>query len=249
MWDSRPRLSSVRTAEGGCPTGGKLLNLFFRGSLGAGTGRIGEAFVAARDAYVAVDPSAKMLQHFAQKATSPRGPTPALVQADGQALPFSTGTFDVVLIVQVLSGIPGWRRVVTEARRVLRPGGGLELGHSAGPEYGVDSRMRSQLAVILAERGVDACRLGGGRDEIRAWMCKATPDTKEVIAARWETSRSPREFLDRHATGARFAALPQTVKEDALCQLAAWAEVTFGAADVAFRESHAFVLDIAIFSV
>ena len=32
MWDSRPRLSKMMTAEGGCPTREKMLNLFFRGS-------------------------------------------------------------------------------------------------------------------------------------------------------------------------------------------------------------------------
>jgi len=33
MWDSRPRLSGLVTAEGGCPTEEKLLNLIFRGAL------------------------------------------------------------------------------------------------------------------------------------------------------------------------------------------------------------------------
>jgi len=33
MWDSRPRLSGLLTAEGGCPTKEKLLNLIFRGTL------------------------------------------------------------------------------------------------------------------------------------------------------------------------------------------------------------------------
>ena len=38
----------------------------------------------------------------------------------------------------------------------------------------------------------------------------------EVVAARWEAPRSPRDFLARHATGARFAALPQPIKDEAL---------------------------------
>ncbi len=35
MWDSRPRLSGKMTAEGGCPTGKKLLGLFSRPASGA----------------------------------------------------------------------------------------------------------------------------------------------------------------------------------------------------------------------
>src|SRR5690348_9771383 len=81
--------------------------------LGAGTGRIGEAFVAAGDEYVGIDASSRMLARFAEKTSGPRSPRPALAQADGEALPFPEATFDAVLIVQVLSGSPGWRGILT----------------------------------------------------------------------------------------------------------------------------------------
>jgi ubiquinone/menaquinone biosynthesis C-methylase UbiE len=232
--------TAVWTALGGAP-GGRILDL------GAGTGRIGEAFVAARDAYVGVDTSAEMLAYFAKKPVPPGGLVPALVRADGQALPFRAATFDAVLIVQVLSGLPGWQSLLCEARRVLRAGGGLVLGRSTAPEDGLDARMRSQLALILADYGVDARRRGGGRDEIRAWLSEATSCTPQVIAARWEAIRTPRQFLDRHATGARFAALTPSIKHQALNRLVAWAGTAFGGIDVALPEPHAFVLDLAIF--
>jgi ubiquinone/menaquinone biosynthesis C-methylase UbiE len=56
----------------GSPPGARLLDL------GAGTGRIGAAFVAAGDAYIAVDPSARMLAHFAAKVATRDGPSPRL---------------------------------------------------------------------------------------------------------------------------------------------------------------------------
>src|SRR5215470_4333227 len=60
--------------------------------LGAGTGRIGRAFVAAGDDYVGVDLSLGMLREFARYAAPP-----PLAQADGEHLPFGDATFDAVL--------------------------------------------------------------------------------------------------------------------------------------------------------
>lgn len=223
------------------PSGARVLDL------GAGTGRVGEAFVAAGDDYVAVDPSVGMLAQFARKAAIRGGPTPALVQADGRALPFSEGAFDAVLLVQVLSGSTGWRRLLSEARRVLRAGGGLALGRAAGPPDGVDSQMRAQLSLILAELGVNASRRGAQPEEARAWLAPSARRMTEVTAAGWESVRSPRDFLARHATGARFAALPQPIKDEALHQLAEWAIVTFGTLDTTFAESQTFLIDVFVF--
>src|SRR5262249_60034337 len=131
--------------------------------LGAGTGRVGAAFVAAGDAYAAVDPSAGMLARFARNPAI-RGNPAALVQADGRALPFPADAFDAVLLVQVLSGLTGWRRLLSEARRVLRAGGGLVLAKATGPPEGLDARMRAQLSLILTERGIDAHPRGAQRE-------------------------------------------------------------------------------------
>jgi SAM-dependent methyltransferase len=215
--------------------------------LGAGTGRIGEAFAASGDAYIAVDPSAGMLAHFAAKAASRGGPAPWLVQADGQSLPFPAAAFDAVLLVQVLSGAPGWRKLLVESQRILRPGGALVLGKTVGPPDGIDARMRAQLGLILSEVGVDSRRPGAGRDEARGWLAQQARCLPEVVAARWDAPRSPRDFLARHATGARFTALPQSVREEALWRLAEWAVSTFGTLDATIIEPHAFVLDVCVF--
>jgi ubiquinone/menaquinone biosynthesis C-methylase UbiE len=222
----------------GSRPGARLLDL------GAGTGRIGDAFAAAGDAYVAVEPSAGMLAQFAAKAAARHGPAPWLVQADGRALPFADAAFDAVLLVQVLSGAPGWRRLLDEARRVLRPGGALVLAKTVRPPDGIDARMRDRLSEILREMGIDARRPGADRIEARGWLAPTAQRLSEVVAARWDAPRSPRDFLHRHATGARFTALPSAIQEAALARLAEWAAVTFGALDVTNTEPHSFVLDI-----
>jgi ubiquinone/menaquinone biosynthesis C-methylase UbiE len=231
---------AVRALLGDAP-GARLLDL------GAGTGRIGEVFVAAGDAYTAVDPSAGMLGRFAAKMAGRGGPAPRMVQADGRALPFPAAAFDAVLAVQVVSGTAGWRRLLDEARRVLRPGGLLMLGKAVRPAEGVDARMREELARILDQLGVDARRPGAGRAEARDWLGPAASRSSEVVAARWEEVRSPRDYLARHATGARFVALPQPVRDEALRRLAGWAVDTFGALDARLLEPAEFVLDVFTF--
>lgn len=215
--------------------------------LGAGTGRIGAAFIAAGDAYVAVDASSGMLARFAEKLSGCGSQLPALVKADGQALPFPAAAFDAVLMVQVISGAPGWRGMLTEARRVLRPDGGLVLGKAVSPPLGLDGRMRAQLARFLADAGVEMHRRGAGREDAMAWLAPAARRVTTAIAARWGTTRSPRDFLARHATGARFAGLPRAIQGEVLDRLAEWAIATFGSLDVCLPEEHAFVLDICVF--
>ena len=47
------------------------------------------------------------------------------VVGDAAALPFATGTFDLVLMIEVLQHLPDPARALAEARRVLAPGGVL----------------------------------------------------------------------------------------------------------------------------
>jgi SAM-dependent methyltransferase len=218
--------------------------------VGAGTGRIGAAFVAAGDRYVGVDPSRPMLERFAAKlAAPPRSRAQILlVQADGQTLPFGKDAFGAVLLVSVLSDVHGWRRLLDESRRVIRPGGVLVLGHAAGPPHGIDARMKGQLAVILGAMGVEAGPRGARHDEARDCLAGEAVPHRSACAARWVLSRSPRDFLTRHRTGARFTALPAAIQDEALGRLAEWARHAFGSLDSASDEEHSFELDVFAFS-
>ena len=206
--------------------------------LGAGTGRIGWPFVAAGDDYVGVDVSFGMLRAFRKRIGRPNGL--ALVQSDGQLLPFADAAFDGVLLVQVFGGLRGWRRLMAEARRVLTPAGTLIVGRTLAPEDGVDARMKHHLALLLDEMrvapGVNA------RDEVQRWLDATATAATCVIAATWDAERTPRGFLERHRTGARFSTLPDPIRADALGKLATWATGTFGSLDAAHCEPHRFEL-------
>src|SRR5215510_3544355 len=65
----------------GAPPSARVLDL------GAGSGRIGRAFVEAGDSYVGADFSLPMLREFRARRTA------GLLQADGGCLPFPDGCF------------------------------------------------------------------------------------------------------------------------------------------------------------
>src|SRR5690349_5435252 len=122
--------------------------------VGAGTGRIGRAFLAAGDFYVGVDSSLGMLQEFSAKPEFRESKTCLLAQAEGRQLPFHNAGFDLVLLMQVLSAAGNWRELLGECRRVLWPGGIIAVGHTKSPESGIDAELKGRLAAILEEMQV-----------------------------------------------------------------------------------------------
>jgi demethylmenaquinone methyltransferase/2-methoxy-6-polyprenyl-1,4-benzoquinol methylase len=213
--------------------------------LGAGTGRIGIPFIAAGDDYVGVDLSFGMLSEFRRRAAEWDG-APRLLQADGERLPFRDATFDAIMLIQIFGGLRGWRRVLTEARRVLRGAGVLVLGRTLAPPESLDARMKQQLALLLDEIGAPAGRTNT-RQDAQGWLEHEGRGTR-LVAATWTARRTPRGFIERHRTGARFSALPAPVQEEAMRRLAAWAATAFGSLDAASVELNEFELQLFRFS-
>jgi ubiquinone/menaquinone biosynthesis C-methylase UbiE len=209
--------------------------------LGAGTGRIGWPFVAAGDDYVGADLSFGMLRTFMARAGADRR-IPRLVQADGHRLPFPAATFDAVMLIQVFGGMSDWQRFAEEARRVLRSPGAVMIGRTVAPEDGLDARMKRELASILAGIGAQA-RGKNTRQDVQGLLAASGRETRTLVAS-WIAERTPRQFLDRHRSGARFAALPDAVKDDALRRLGAWAAASFGSLDAVLSEPHGFELSV-----
>jgi ubiquinone/menaquinone biosynthesis C-methylase UbiE len=213
--------------------------------LGAGTGRIGIPFVAAGDDYVGVDLSFGMLSEFRRRAAECAA-APRLAQADGERLPFADASFDAVMLIQVFGGMRGWRRLLAEVRRVLRGAGVLVLGRAVAPPDGLDARMKAQLALLLDEIGAPADRTNT-RQDAQGWLDQEARGTR-LVAATWTARRTPRGFIERHRTGARFSALPAPVKDEAMLRLAAWAATAFGSLDAASTEPYEFELQLFRFS-
>jgi ubiquinone/menaquinone biosynthesis C-methylase UbiE len=209
--------------------------------LGAGTGRIGKAFLAAGDFYVGVDSSLGMLQEFSTKPEFRESKTSLLAQAEGNQLPFKNAVFDLVLLMQVLNSA-NWRPMLDECRRVLRPGGIVAVGHTKSPESGVDAQLKRQLAAILEAMQVPWHEPREWRRQALAWLKDVSVHHWHREAARWKVTTSAEEFLSRHRTGAKFAALPLAVQQESLAKLRTWAETTFGSVNTSFDEQHSFEL-------
>jgi ubiquinone/menaquinone biosynthesis C-methylase UbiE len=211
--------------------------------LGAGTGRIGLAFVAAGDDYLGVDLSFGMLREFARRADGQDGPAPRLIQTDGRALPFADGMFDAVLLIQVLGAAQNRQELMAEARRVLRLPGLLIIAMTTLPAVGLDTRMKEHLKLVLAEMGIAPYHVSG-REHLRHLEHSLSQPCERLVAAAWRVERTPRAFLDRQRTGAHFSTLPESTREEALCRLSRWAAATFGSLDAAVSERHEFELRV-----
>jgi len=200
--------------------------------LGAGTGRIGTAFVEAGDLYTGVDLSFEMLRKF--------GTAAALVQADGEYLPFPDLVFDVVLMIHVLSGLDCWRPVLAEARRVLRKGGVIAVGRTVRPSEGIDQQMKRRLSSILEQEGVATLQSKKRRGDALACLESVALRTRSVTSESWISRGTPRNFIARHRTGGKFGTLPAAAQELALERVALWAETQFGSLDAEFEEHFRF---------
>src|SRR6185436_13046714 len=82
------------------------------------------------------------------------------------------------------------------------------------------------------------------REDIQHQLGTHAADKQRRVVGTWSAERTARQFIARHRGGARFSALPESVKDDAMARLGAWAAQAFGSLDAASAESHAFELQI-----
>ena len=90
--------------------------------IGIGTGRIALPLRRHVGRYVGTDLARPMLDVLREK---PTGEEIHLLIADATRLPFAEGVFDAALAIHVLHLVRGWRNVVAELARVVRPGGAI----------------------------------------------------------------------------------------------------------------------------
>ena len=93
--------------------------------IGVGTGRIALPVAQHVRAYFGIDLAQPMMDKLNAKR---QGEPIYLTRGDATRLPFASSVFDGVIAVHVFHLIPGWRDVLTELIRVLRPGAPLIHG-------------------------------------------------------------------------------------------------------------------------
>lgn len=137
------------------------------------------------------------------------------VVADAVALPFAAGTFDLVLMIEVLQHLPEPARALAEASRVLAPGGVLVLAarqawrtHGAPHDYFRFTRYGlEQLLRTSGLRSIELIPLGGPASVVTVALennvpVLAKPFVKQLVSHQvWRLAA----LLDRAAFGDNLA--------------------------------------------
>jgi len=89
-------------------------------------------------------------------------PTGAFCHCDAQRLPFRDGSFDVVACLEAIYYLQDWRAFVSDARRVLRPGGTLVITWP-NPARPVFSRSPSSTVYPRVEEMTEVLAAAGFR--------------------------------------------------------------------------------------
>ncbi len=229
--------------------------------VGVGTGRIAMPLASLGHSYTGVDISEKMLAQLESKllgqdwqeyeqpwgsradetVSSPHqvrrfarvdpAASLRLVTSDITALPFTDASFDVAVAVHIFHLVDGWQQAVSEALRVLRPGG--LLLHCWDEHDDTSLNIVTDTWIKLVEE------LGGnthhvGSESLRGvstWLHEHGLSVEELSIARWETTTTPRRALARITSRlwSRTWLVPDEIFAASVQRLTAWALDYFGA--------------------
>lgn len=105
--------------------------------LGCGGGINMEFYNPSRiKSFAGLDPSPALLDR-SKEAAQAKGMSADIRAGIGEAMPFADASFDTVLVTFTLCSVHSQQQVLSEMRRVLRPGGkALFLEHGAAPDAG-----------------------------------------------------------------------------------------------------------------
>lgn len=164
--------------------------------LASGTGRGSLAFARQGLEVTASDISSDMLEQLMKKGGG-LALTTQLISAS--ALPFAKGRFDAVSLSRAMYLIAEWRAVITEAARVLKPGGVFIHEWGSGSEDDVYARIREYLRNLLLKAGVKQIFHPGARTEAQVEQALRASGFETVGAV--ETGPglpiTPRGFIDK----------------------------------------------------
>jgi ubiquinone/menaquinone biosynthesis C-methylase UbiE len=185
-WDS---LRSLHVAESEVEEAiGRILHTAPLGTVldvGTGTGRMIELFSADAEHFVALDNNTEMLRLARAKLAAMDMPSSARVDimlGDFNALPLADQSFDTILFHQVLHYAQHPERVISEAARVLAPGGRLMIvdfaAHDREELRTIHAHARLGFADQTLEQAFAACgihmahqvKLDGGPLAVKIWM-------------------------------------------------------------------------------
>lgn len=135
---------------------------------------------------VGVDGSAGMLRHASQNAAG-QGVFPVFIKGDCHALPFTDGSFDLVVSRNVTHALRDQRKVYAEWFRVLRPGGKLLIFDANWHLMQTDPQVRRAFAARETQCfAVYGDNFSGGRREVEDTDVLCPHRLGTVLRPKWD---------------------------------------------------------------
>jgi ubiquinone/menaquinone biosynthesis C-methylase UbiE len=165
--------------------------------IGTGTGRIGMPIIARGFRFTGIDIDRDMLTVFRNKYGGISRKV-SLIEADAQELPFDDHTFDAAIAVHVWDLMPNLERALSEAVRVVKPGGFLFEGWEAPTSESEELLLRDLWIDALTKRGVPDYRVGqrAALEKSAQFLHQSGLQTTEAIVATWEVHQSPMDVIE-----------------------------------------------------
>lgn len=152
-----------------CPTGGSILDV------GCGSCLVSDRIVDLDVSYVGIDFGGHHVEYARKKLDEAPGPLRGVVtRGDGEALPFANGSFDVVVMSEVIEHLLRPERAVWETSRVLKPGGVFIMTTNNASEVPLYSPLSHLFAWLEKAIGADHPRIISRRPWI--WPEPVDPD-------------------------------------------------------------------------
>ncbi len=177
--------------------------------LGIGTGRIALPLILRGYDFTGVDLSPAMMARLRDKLAEyqrehPGTPPPRvdLREGDVTRLPFGDDEFDAAVTVHVLHLIPNWQDAVSEALRVVKPGGWYVNGGDEHARNPAQVNVQERWVVIARQMGTDTWvkPAGASGPVTRALLCDElrgrglTPEVLSTVT--WTTRTTVRQEID-----------------------------------------------------
>ncbi len=158
---------------------------------------------------------------FVARAKEHYGERIEVHEADAQALPFADNSFDTVVMMEAIYFLPEASAFLSEARRVIRPGGRLAIV-TANCEYKTfnpcDRATRyfsaKELAKMLSEEDFEVQIWKGYKDSPKSWKSRLLGIARKIVVSLHliPNTMKGKELMKRLAYG-KLVVLPNEIKD------------------------------------
>jgi ubiquinone/menaquinone biosynthesis C-methylase UbiE len=211
--------------------------------VGVGTGRIGMPVVARGFRFTGIDTNPDMMELFRAKFSGVSRKV-SIFRASAEELPFPDQTFQAVISVHVWHLIADLQAAVSEAVRVLKPGGFLFEGWDAPAPGGAEREIQDRWCEAVSVYGYDIQRGShkAALETSQGYLTEMGLESREAVIARWEVTHTPNEVLEALAEGlfSFTRNVPAEVRFKAARDIRDWVEQRYPDTEAAIKTAWSF---------